>query len=231
MGIEVRKKRREWLGLEQQLRVLGMPRSQRRKILRAMANEAKKDATRNARNQRTVSGTSMKPSRERGKKKMFRKLYRANRMQIRTLGDDEALVQHKSGVIGTTAMRHHKGFTERWNAAKARARYGATNYSAPCTIAQAKALKREGFHRRVVRQRGKGGAIHKKASLRWIRENMTLGQAGMILRMMRTKKREGKQSWDTTIPARPVLGATPETARAYMTELAETVLRKMDAKK
>jgi len=48
----------------------------------------------------------------------------------------------------------------------------------------------------------------KRPSQKWIMENLKIGQAGLLLRVLRDKAE--KQSWLITLPKRQVLGASNE---------------------
>ena len=86
------------------------------------------------------------------------------------------------------------------------------------SLRQAKALKREGY------KTPRKGKPPKTVTVKEIQSRFSLGQAGVILRMMRTKKAKGKQSWQDTVPERPFLGVTPEKAEAMNDALAERIL-------
>jgi len=59
---------------------------------------------------------------------------------------------------------------------------------------------------------------------------MTLGQAGLVLRLMRTNTRKGKQLWTIKVPERPILGASPESADIYLTAMAQEALQQIKRK-
>lgn len=100
---------------------------------------------------------------------------------------------HQQGMTQTvTAREHIKEQTKR---------RGEPDYGAPCTKKQAIALRRLGY--RVRRKDGKGW---NKPSVRNLEKRLTLGQAGLIIRMMRTGKSKGKQSWKVKTPQRQMLG-------------------------
>ncbi len=97
------------------------------------------------------------------------------------------------------------------------------DYKARATRAQAKALLREGY-RLMVPAKG-GGRRPKRVTVQWIEEKMTLGQAGLILRLIRTGQTRGKQSWRDTVPARPFLGVTPQQAEDLSQKLVKSLLK------
>ena len=170
----------------------------------------------------------MAPRASKKKKRMFRALGKGTVTRVRN--DHQADVTWKNPGQAKVAYRHHHGVPETFTAAKAAKVYGVPDYQKPATPAQAKALNKEGYRRKVARKRGKGGAIMKRVPQKWIRENMTLGQAGLVLRLMRTNTRKGKQSWEIRPPARPILGATPADANKYLTAMATNALRQIQKK-
>ena len=72
------------------------------------------------------------------------------------------------------------------------------------TKEQAKALKQEGFKvfARRINPKAPVGKM-KSPTLRWVQQNLSAEQAGLILRAMRGKA--PAQTWETKIPARPFL--------------------------
>ncbi|KLV07975.1 hypothetical protein C9I92_15105 [Photobacterium ganghwense] len=86
-------------------------------------------------------------------------------------------------------------------------RFGEPDYQAPATDNQAVALRRLGY-----KMRRKGGGYN-RLSKRNIAKRMTLGQAGLIIRMMRTGSRKGKQNWTIENPQRQFLGTDKERVR------------------
>lgn len=85
-------------------------------------------------------------------------------------------------------------------------RNGEPDYSAPCTKAQAIALRRLGY--RIRRKNGKGW---NKPSVRNLEKRLTLGQAGLIIRILRKSK--AKQAWVMKMPQRQFLGSKVDKVR------------------
>lgn len=113
---------------------------------------------------------------------------------------------------------------------------GQPDYSAEATDLQAKALIREGFKRFVGRYKGgnkKGQAKKRRVSKAWIKENMTVGQAGLVLRLMRentndpSKLPAGKTAWVITVPPRAFFGVNQTEVKEMTTELLETQVKKL----
>ncbi|MFA0715744.1 hypothetical protein AB4622_06970 [Vibrio splendidus] len=107
---------------------------------------------------------------------------------------------HQEGLTQTISAKEHiKEQTKR---------RGEPDYDGPCTKAQAIALRRLGY--RIRRKDGQGW---NKPSVRNLEKRFTLGQAGLIIRMMRTGRRKGKQSWKVHTPQRQMLGTKTQKVR------------------
>jgi hypothetical protein len=73
----------------------------------------------------------------------------------------------------------------------------------------------------------KGQQRSKRVSIAWIKENMTLGQAGMILRLL--EERQAADSWEIELPARSFFGLSrneqAQLANKLIDELTSGVKR------
>jgi len=217
---------RATLRLMDQINVLTMSPVQKRRMLRHIGKDMRTDLRNNIKRQRTITGSGMAPRAGKRKKRMFSKM--AKGTVTRILNDHKAIVTWKQAGQAKVAYRHHHGIAEDYTAAKAAKIYGVPNYQKPATPAQAKSLNKEGFRRKMARKRGKGKAIMKKVPQKWIRSNMSQGQAGLILRLMRTKTRKGKQRWVIKPPERPILGASSADANKYLTAMAQNALQQIN---
>lgn len=159
------------------------------------------------------------------KRRMLLKLGKTLSVASRAYQGGGIAVTWKNRVVATTAYRHQHGLGEDWNPAKARKVYGVPDYQSPCTQRQARALLKEGY-RLTVPAKG-GGRRLKRVSAGWLQKNMPLGQAGLILRMMRTGKARGKQYWQDTPPGRPFLGVTGAEAEAITTDMAKAITKNL----
>lgn len=213
------------LRLMDKIDVLTMNPRRHRRLLKEISKGVRSDMRNNIRGQKTVTGSAMAPRANKKKRRMFSKM--AKGMKTIVPNDHQANITWKQSGQAKMAFRHHHGVPENFTAGKAARINGVPNYKKPATPAQAKALNKEGFRRKVSRKRGKGKAILKRVSQKWIRENMTLGQAGLVLRLMRTNTRKGKQSWKVEVPERPILGATPRDANKYLTAMATNALQEI----
>jgi hypothetical protein len=215
--------KRSRLRLNHQLAVLSMGSARRKRFLRQIGKEVRADLRGNVSGQKTISGSAMEPRATKKKKRMFRAM--AKGMVTNIKNDHSADITWQNLGQAKIAYRHHHGIPEDFSAAKAKKQYGVPDYKKKATPDQARALNKEGFRLRVARKRGKGGAVLKRVPQKWIQDNMTVGKAGLILRLMRTGSARGKQSWKIKVPARPILGATPADADKYLTAMATGILQ------
>ncbi|MCO1336391.1 hypothetical protein MO867_18825 [Microbulbifer sp. OS29] len=148
------------------------------------------------REQRGLDGKSWK-KRKNGKKKMLRGL--SKKMRARSVGLSGE-VFFANGKTAEIAYQHQHGMPEEWTGKKAEKVYGKPDYKDPATRYQARALKKEGYKVRLPNGR------KKKPTMRWIMENLSLGQAGLILRILRDDP--GESRWVIELPDRSFLGTT-----------------------
>ncbi|WP_435247338.1 hypothetical protein ACMAZD_11570 [Vibrio sp. nBUS_14] len=120
---------------------------------------------------------------------------------------------HQAGLTQTVSAREYIKEQKR--------RRGEPDYDGPCTKEQAIALRRLGY--RVRRKDGKGW---NKPSVRNLEKRLTLGQAGLIIRMMRTGKPKGKQSWKVHTPQRQMLGTKPQKVKERFVKNIEKARKK-----
>lgn len=211
--------------LGKQLDALGGEIKDRMKQARKLAGYVRTQDRRNIRRQETVDGAPFAPrKRPRADRAMLAGLAKAMDVvsQPRLGG---VAVTWKNALTAKIAYRHQHGVGEDWTPEKAAKVYGRPDYKAACTRTQAKALLREGY-RLMVPMRG-GGRRPMRVTVGWLESRLSLGQAGIILRLMRTKKAQGAQSWRDTVPERPFLGVTPGEADKMCEKLAKTVLGKV----
>ncbi|MDD1792524.1 hypothetical protein LRP50_05200 [Enterovibrio sp. ZSDZ42] len=128
-----------------------------------------------------------------------------------TNGAKDLNVTWKSKVKAQKAAVHQQGMTETVNAKqhikRQNKKFGEPDYKAGATDAQAEALRKLGYK---IKQKGYG---FNRLSKKNIKKRLTVGQAGLIIRMMRTGSRKGKQSWTVETPRRELLGTRPELVR------------------
>lgn len=208
--------------LDTQLDALGGEIRDRRKHARRLAGYVRTQTRRNIRKQETVEGAPFAARRDkRDKRAMLTGL--AKTLAIIPRGPDGGVVvSWKNPRDARIAWRHQHGVGEDWGPQRAARAYGVPDYKARCTRRQAKALLREGFRLPVP---GKGGGrATRRVSVMWLEKHFTLGQAGLVLRLMRTGKPKGEQEWRDTVPERAALGVTAAEADKMCERLAKNVL-------
>ena len=196
---------------------------ERQKLARRMGGYVRTLSRQNIKRQRTVDGAAMTPAQKRrAARPMLMGLH--SQMVVRAAeGNKGVTVSWENPLLAAIGYRHQEGIGENWSPGRARTVYGQPDYKARATRAQAKALLREGY-RLMVPAKG-GGRRPKRVTVPWIEEKMTLGQAGLILRLLRTGQTKGKQSWRDTVPARPFLGVTPQQAEDLSRKLVKSLLK------
>ncbi|MCF8093695.1 MAG: hypothetical protein K9K40_14695 [Desulfotignum sp.] len=227
IGIDIDTDPASTLRLMDQIDLLTMSPRRRRLLMRKVGKGVIKDARLNIKKQQTVAGTAMKP---RKKNRVRRKLLSKMGKGLMTkfpAGDREGIVTWKNPGHAIVASRHQHGVPESFGSIKAKKMYGTPDYKKPATPRQAASLIKEGYRARVARKRGKGKAVLKRVSKKWIQDNLTLGQAGLILRLLRTGETKGPQRWTIKVPERPFLGVTPKQANVYLTAMARAALQEL----
>lgn len=197
-----------------QLALVAMPQKKRERFLWRMASEIKKRAQANAKSQKNIDGTPWEERKSKRKKggqrnKMFRFLP-AN-MSVRstpqfgTVSFKRTTSGKSKFHSGTIASQHATGARIRRNSAQHaqamqayEARKGLDKGNA--TRNQAKFLVKLGCERKGL----EGKYI--KATPRWIVENMSFLQAGLVIAKLQGKEKQA--TWDIKLPERNFLGVS-----------------------
>lgn len=179
-----------------QLDLLALKPNKRRRIVRGAGRMVRRSSKRRLSQQEDLTGKTWQGRSNGRRKKMLTKLGR--HLQVHTT-NDTANITFANTRIGQVAKAHQIGADIDVTAAEAKRERGMPNYKGPSTRKQAKALIEAGYQ--IRRKRGKGW---KKPSISWILSNLSLGQAGIILRLMRDEP--AKQSWTISLPDRSFLG-------------------------
>ncbi len=151
-------------------------------------------------------------------KRMLSRLVR--KLSVINQTDNSAEVGWKNTVQSNIAAKHQFGFTQTVNKSDQKKNDQNKKKDDPATRSQAKSLLDVGY--KVKRKEGKGG--WKSPTIKWITQNLTIGRAGLILRLLRGTK----ESWQTKAPARPFLGITEsdlqEIATSIKAEIEKSIL-------
>jgi len=194
-------------GSEQiQRQLANAPDEIRKRVLKVVAKRVLKLSQQRTTKQTDLEGNRYKPHAVRlpphkhRVRKMLTRL--AKRMRIVSINDQEAVIGWASSFEGMIAAKQQFGYTQTVTAQQNRAQDNSSpqSLSGPATRQQAKALLDAGFKRRIPK-RG-----YKTPSIKWITQNMSMSQAGLVLR----KLREGgnRSAWTTTLPPRSFLGVS-----------------------
>lgn len=194
----------------------------RQQLARKLGGYVRTVARRNVRRQRTVSGEAFAPrKRQRDQRRMLQGLAQSLTV-ISRASEGGVVVSWRNPLEAHIAARHQFGIGERWTPRRAAAAYGIPDYKAPCTRRQARALIAAGFRLPVPGPRGV--RAFKRVSVQWLEAHFSLGHAGLVLRIMRTGRHQGRQTWRDTVPVRDFLGITSADADKMCVRIINTVL-------
>lgn len=186
------------LNVQRKLKLLQLPPAKRKRLLGQVVRKVRTASRGRLRSQHGLDGAKWEPRKDGRKQKMLRKVGRSMKTYYQA---DSGKVTFDGTVIGRIAKAHQEGIPEVMTAERMRKIHGEPDYAGPATTAQAKALRAEGY-----KARKKSGKGYRNASIREIKDTLSLGQAGIILRLMRDS--ESKQQWVIPLPDRSFLGAT-----------------------
>ena len=208
--------------LLRQIQALNLPANRRKAWHRKMGREVIKAARKNIKAQRSVNGQPF----ESGKngKRVLRKIARGKNLKV-FAGANGAKVTWPNTMVGKIARAQQEGHQEQYSGARMRREHGKPDYDAPATASQAKALIKAGFklHKGMYKSgKNKGNNKSKRVSQAWIKENMTVGQAGLVLSLLIDKPQ--KSSWTVDTPARPFFGLNQQEIRFLGNELLNDIL-------
>lgn len=205
---------RELANIEQRLALFRLTPKKRRTLMVRMSTRGIIPlARKNIKAQQAPDGTPFR-ARKRGKKKMYVKLPKYLTAESSTESASVTRFKRASGYDGgrsspgIVARSHHDGASIKRTSSQART---AAPQRGPCSAMQAKRLKKLGYKRAVESKIGKDGQRQRRyasASLKWMRDNLTRGQAGILIRKL--SGTTPKKSWTIDLPERPLLGATKE---------------------
>ena len=186
-----------------QLAFLQLKPNKRRNILRRVIRTTNKSSKERITKQTDLAGKTWQGRASGKKKKMLTKLKKF--MKVRHSAND-ASVYFSGGNSGKIARAHQEGISLDAGKPKGKA---ARNKEGPATRNLARALIAEGY--KIPRRKGKGS---KRPSIKWITENLSINQAGFLLRDL--KGSSSKSTWQIDLPARSFLGQTQGEEKQQM---------------
>ncbi len=192
------------LNASQRLQLIAMPPAKRRRVLANIGRKVRVASRKRLRTQRDIQGKKWQGRQSGKSRKMLRGI--SKRMVVLS-NSSQTDVTFKHTKTGRIAYAQQYGIAQEMTAAQAAKQYGTPDYKAPASASQAKALRNAGY--KIRRKRGKGW---KSPTLKWITQNISNGQAGFILRLLRDET--PKKSWTINLPARSFLGATQNDINA-----------------
>lgn len=203
------------LPLKQQLKLLTMDKQTQRLVMRKCAFEVRKASRKNIRQQKDYRGKpfeARKKDRADGKKMLqgvsrFMSAYATNR---------EGVVTWRNPVLGRIAKYHQEGISETFDMERFAKSGKGKNSDDLATMTQAIALKEAGYKRM-------SGGKRVPATIKWIQENVSVGQAGYILRVLRG---QSQKNWKIPLPARPFLGVDEAEINTIVNQVFDTVTTK-----
>lgn len=189
------------LPLKRQLEILAMPVPVRRRMLHRVSKRVIADSKRRVRQQVDLQGRPFATRQRKRNRKMLSRLVKA--LKVVRNDSTKALIGFKGPVEGRIAAEQQHGITKTITSSGLSGTTKNTHHS-PATRRQAKALRAASFTIKTA-----NGKRNKSPSLKWVQNNMKIGQAGAALRYLREQAGQTiKQSWTTTLPARSFLGAS-----------------------
>lgn len=203
------------LSVKRKLQLLQLPPAKRKRVMGQIIRKVRVASRGRLRGQKDLNGAPWEPRKSGKKQKMLRKF---SRNLVTNYSAKQATVKFNNGVMGRIARQQQDGIDEVMTAEKMRRIHGQPDYSDPATTSQAKALKAEGY-----KARKKSGKGYRNISIREIKETLTLGQAGIILRLMRDT--ELKKSWVIPLPSRSFLGATENEINSMVNTVFDQTIR------
>lgn len=195
------------LGLQAQLALLDLPPKLRVRLLTRVSKRIRALSNQRVRKQKNIDGTPYEPRKATTKqrRKMLSGLIKGKYLDVLKATPDQATLGWHNGLMGWIAAEHHHGRTRRYTAAQAR-KANPIPYQDPCTDEQAKRLRRLGFKVRLPGKTKRGKGRWMKPSAGWIKEKISFGQAGLLIRELKGET-PGPSSWEIKLPKRDFLGA------------------------
>lgn len=174
----------------------------RRKLLSRLSRKVIDYSQGHTEAQTDISGQPYAPHKRSRARKMLTRL--SKRLKITSLLDSEAVIGFNNAMEGIIGYRQQYGYKQKHTASELTG--GGTfegrvslNSNKPATRKQAKSLLAAGYKTR------KAGQAYRSPTIKWIVENLSIKQAGLILRLIRGTPTE---SWITALPPRSFLGVT-----------------------
>ena len=208
---------RDYLNTLDKLNLLTLPKPKRVKLLKEIGRAEIRKTKKRIREQKNIDGLPMAKRKSGKRTKMFRRM--ATGLEPYVINDGYDLnLTWRNKQKGRVAASHASGQTQRMTAQQAKKRYGEPDYKAPASKAQSKKLREIGFTVKTSKKRRP-----KKPSLKWIQENISMGKAGLIIRIMTNKPQQ--KEWDIPTSKRQFLGSPKEDVEIQVKTLLDRARR------
>lgn len=207
------------LPLKRQIEVLTMPMPLRRRLISRVSRKVISDSKARVRQQVDLKGVPYpeRAKKRKGARKMLSRL--AREIKVKRNDGSEAVIGFFKPSSARIAHDQQYGKTTQMSARALNKSTENASKDSPATRRQARALREAGF---TIDKRKKAGG--REPPLKWISQNLTIGQAGSVLRQLRDDAGETiKTSWTTRLPARSFLGATPAEVSQHIDTIYEQV--------
>lgn len=205
------------LTFKQKLQVLMLPPAKRVWILKTLGRWEIANTRKRISSQTDVDGRKLAP-RKSGKKKILRRMAKGLEPYVKKNTMLDLTWRNKQQA--RVAARHHVGQRQKMTAAQMARRFGTPDYSKPCPRTMAKKLRELGYMVAVKPKNKKGKKRHKKPSIKWIIENLSMGQAGAIIRQL-SGTENPPTSWDVPLAERKILGTKEQAVVEKLQEILE----------
>lgn len=186
------------LAIRSQLALLSLPDNKKIRFLNRLITRLRTKWRRNITSQTDISGSAFK-ARKHKKPKQKRKMLAglSKYMSVTSLNAQRAILGWKRAKTAIIAGSHNKGMTTQGNAEQL-AKYRNQNKGKPCTNQQVRRLRTLNYQIPA-----KGGRT-KRPTAKWIADNVTYDQAGLIIRLLSGIKKP--RSWQINTPKREFFG-------------------------
>ncbi|EEX94363.1 hypothetical protein VIOR3934_19735 [Vibrio orientalis CIP 102891 = ATCC 33934] len=202
--LQIKADEHSFLRAKEQIALLTLDRKKRTRLLKKLGAQLAKQTQKNVRAQSNPDGTKWK-GRKKGRKKMLMGFTRKVKHFQRN--SNKTLFVGWPTARGKVAYQHHNGIAEESGLTK-RKRQAKKNKepskddNAPRE--QAKHLRDLGFRLKPQGRQKRG----KKPTLKWITENMTLGEATKTIQELENKT--PARDWQVGRPERQLIGISPK---------------------
>ncbi len=203
---------RDVLNMQEKLAMLALPKRKRIWILKTLGRWEKANTRKRIQQQKDIHGQALEPKKRKKRGKVMRRMAKGLTPYVRNGNTLDLTWSNK--LTARIAARHHLGQKQKMTKRQMQKRFGAPDYSAPCTKGQARKLRELGYT--VTRKSGKG---RKKPSIKQLISSITHGQAGRIIRELTNQP--NVSAWDIPLAERQILGSNEREVTRQLIQIFE----------